>query len=371
MFFSPSPCSDGRWAGWALPYGVVWVSPTGSDAALGSSVKPLRTIRAAMEAIRGTRNGRIGLLPGVHKGGVRVFRDNGRPVTISGCSAAEVVIKGSSERPATATLALQGSGEITVRSLSIEQGTGGITITGGVQATLESVTVTAAAARGILIGGEDTVASLTDVTVQNTINGVLSRPNGWGLGIIGSSVTLSDVRLLDNRGFGLNMDGGTLDAQQLVIERTASTDVDRFGTGLYVRHAQRVSLSGCAVRQSAGDGVFLIDNQEVVVRDCEIDQVASSSYQPGDGLVVRQVGTGRAPPPVTLSGNVVTNAARLGIALAGPLTATLTDNQADDSNGVAVDGHARFATEDAVVTGDAIHVLDLETYRVGILYRPR
>jgi hypothetical protein len=115
----------------------------------------------------------------------------------------------------------------------------------------------------------------------------------------------------------------------------------------------------------------LIDNHAVVVRDCVIDQTMSSSSQAGDGLVVRQVGTEGAPPVVTLSGNVVTNSARLGLAVAGPLAATLTNNEADASNGAAIDGHARFATDNAAVSGDVVHDLDLDEHRVGRLYRLR
>ena len=84
---------------------------------------------------------------------------------------------------------------------------------------------------------------------------------------------------------------------------------------------------------------------------------------------MRQVGTARSPQ-VTLSGNVVTNAARLGIAVAGPLTATLTGNEAGDSNGVVIDGHSRFATDSATVTGDDTHLFELEEYRVGGQYHP-
>ena len=365
--FSLSPCSDNTWAGWRLPSGVVWVSPTGDDTNRGSVRKPLRTIRAAMEAVRGSKNARIGLLPGVHEGGVRVFRDSGKPITIAGCSAEEVVIQGSSDKPATPTLSLQGSGEVEVRDLSIESGSVGLTITGGVQASVASVTVNKAQARGIIIGGEKTTAALTDVLVQSTEKGIGRRPAGWGIGIIDAQVTLSGVQLLDNSGFGLNMDGGRLSAQQLVVEQTRTTDSGRFGTGIYVRHAEQVSLSECAVRDNTGDGIFLIDNQEVEVRDCVIDGTMSSS-QAGDGLVVRQVGTA-VSPQVTLSGNVITNTARLGLAVAGPLTASLTNNEADTSNGVAMNGHSRFATDNATVTGDETHHLDLDEYGVGRQYR--
>ena len=102
---------------------------------------------------------------------------------------------------------------------------------------------------------------------------------------------------------------------------------------------------------------------------CSDGTWAGWRYPAGDGLVVRQVGT-VSSPQVTLSGTVVTDAARLGIAVAGPLTATLTDNKADDSNGVAIDGHARFATDNATVTGDDTHPLELEEHGVGRLCRP-
>jgi len=365
-----SPCDDGTWAGWQTPYGVVWVSPTGDDSASGRAGRPLRTVQAAMEDIKRSRRGRIGLLPGVFDGGAQVIRDDKRSVTISGCSAEEVVIRGNTGKPSTPTLALQGGGEFVVQRLGIEGGSGGITITGGGQASLESIVVSEAEAQGIIIGGEDTVAVLTDVTVKGTKTGIGGRPAGWGLGIVGAQVTLSRVELIDNRGFGLNMDGGTLDAQQLVVEQTSSTSPDRFGTGIYAKHAKRVSLSECAVRDSDGDGIFLIDNKDVTVRDCVVDGTMSSRSHAGDGLVVRQVGTAGAPPPVTLSGNIVTNAARLGIVVAGPLTAALTGNQADDSNGVSINGHSRFATESASVTGDNAHAFELDEYRVGRLYRP-
>ncbi len=363
------PCADGTWAGWDSPAGVVWVAPHGTDLGDGSASDPLLSLTAAMQAIRGVEDARVGLWPGHWTVEVQLKRLDGGSLAMSGCSAEETVLAGNTAAEKGPVVSIIGPGSFTLRRLGTESGGSGVVVVGGAMATIEDVTVTRAAGRGINLVGEDTFGTLRRVEVRNTTSAYGRRPAGWGVGTRKAAAVLEDVTITDTVSFGVFADQGTVVASGLVVRDTITNGKGRHGVAVYANQLDTLTLTDCSLERSEGGGVFAVDVRNLTLTSCEIEGVGASMNAPGDGIVARRVGAWSGEHRVTLSNNAVRDATRLGIAVAGDIQLTLDDNVAGEDNGVVYEGSSIFAATGVSVNGtQAAQVLDADAYPLGRLF---
>jgi len=121
------------------------------------------------------------------------------------------------------------------------------------------------------------------------------------------------------------------------------------------------AIDGCSVSNVAGGGIYVVDAGRARVTGCVVERVGGGE-EPGDGILVARR-RGDMLAPVTLTGNTVRGAARMGIVLAG-VDATLSGNVAGADNGQSVDGRSVYADEASQVTGEGVVSFDRSALRI-------
>ncbi len=354
------PCADGTWSGWTAAEGLVHVSTSGDDAtADGSAEAPFATLGAALQSLRGKGGDqKVALGPGTFQT-VRTLKqaDAAGSLTVQGCSADETELLGVFESQTQSALAIEGPSAVALRRLRLVADGGGLVVRAGGRATLDELRVQDVQGFGVGVIGQDTTASLTDVEILSPGAARRWTLDGWGLLVTGASVQAERLKVQGARSMGVYVNGGSLKATGLVVDGVEDTGLGRRGFGVYARDASSITLSDCAVSRVAAAGVVLINVESSAITGCAVSDVTANSTGGGDGIVVTNQYGAEGPFVTTLTGNTVTRAARMGIAVSG-VTATLSGNTAGADNGLVVEGSSVFADAGAAVSGDTTAPFD-------------
>ena len=358
-------CADGTWSGWDSPDGLVFVDPAGSDTSGdGSVAAPYQTLQQALRGSMGDGEIRVALGAGTYQGPFVLLQGPaGVSLTVQGCGPDETVFTHDLGQSADADVAIAGSTPITLARLRIEDPDGaGVVVRRGANATLANLRVERP--RGIGVGVIGATATLRDVEISDARPGV--RLRGWGVVGVDAALTLEDVTVPTRQVMGVYQRGGSLAATRLALNGGGTPSVGRHGFGVYAHELDLVQIVDSVVEDAHSVGMLFIDATAVTLTNNRVTRVEPGGTGGGDGIMVARLHA-TDPLQATLSGNTVSGAARMGIALAG-VTAALSGNTAGADNGHVVDGRSIFADPSATVTGDPAAPFDRAELRILVAY---
>ena len=201
-------------------------------------------------------------------------------------------------------------------------------ITDTVSLTLQSLSVTGASDRSVvlgLVGGDPTQGYLGEVTLRD----VQASDNTSRLGTVAAArqIVVEDSEFVGNEvtGFGESLAGGILEGDEVVIRDTQfdANQVAESDSSAVVVARQSLTSSGSTYAQTQGTALFVtgdvtMDGDEVlgstdkglVVRDNEVDAVVSLTNTLFDGNTTREAGGAAifsGVADVTLTGSTFSN----------------------------------------------------------------
>lgn len=352
---TPGPCADGSWMGAdAPPEDVIYVQADTNPTEDGSYDHPYHTLASAVLAAEARGRATVALFPGTFPFGHAVHVETGDRIVVTGCPG-ETIIQGGGRY---AGIALHGPGTAILRNVTVSGGTPAIALRAGVEGLVEDVVIAEGLRVGLQVAGEDTLATVRRLTVQRVYGGGRGSPSGWAVSLADGSLALFDSVLTGAYGIGIYAERGELVVQDTRVEGDG-TDFN-FG-GVYAHTMHAVTLDGVTITNVGGEGVHLREVTDSVLSSISVLGVRDSGRRGvGDGIVLRPGGRSSIAT-ITLSGSVVTDAARLPVAVDGGVLlvsgVTAKGGVMDGKTGV-------WATPGTDVKGVAAS-LDLSLYPLG------
>jgi hypothetical protein len=360
---APPPCGDGTWGAITDPELAVHVRADGSDDGDGSLAAPLATVEAALALTRArTEDKRIAVGPGTFPTNVTLASDLGDGTTddgtaIQGCSSAETILEAAeSSEP---VVRVSGAAGVAVEGLCSRGGTRGIMVWSAASVTLSAVVVDGARGAGLVVNGNGTAATLTDVEVWGT-EPFSGGGNGYGIAMQeGALVSMTGGGAWENTGVGILVsDVEEVSFDGIVVEGTQPDDDGYYGRGLQVQDfALSVSIVGSTFSGNHDAGIFALTALSLALEGSTVEgtlagALPESEDDSGDGVVITRGEDNLKPSDyvATLDGNTVTGSDRAGIVLDG-VFATVSGNALSD-NGFSLDGTSIVSQGPADVHGD-------------------
>lgn len=361
--------------------GRVYVDPDGDPEGDGSVEAPLPTLDAAITAARLGGATSVALTEGVFVDRAVLHLAEHAGMDLTGCGRALTSLEPPEDYADQPLVHVHDDADdVTVRDLALVGGRRALLIEGDVGAdgpvVVERVTVTEPVRIGVVIAGPETVATLSDVLVEDP---VVEEGKGWGISVQISAfpseatmpaapIVLEDVAVAGASGVGILVDGGWVQMADVEVTVTAPVDGE-LGRGLMLQQLAYGTLQGVTVNLSSDAGVFLHmpgrNGEPVSLVDCAILNTAAglSDGEPtGDGLVIGQGGEPVAAEefPVVVSGSSIGESARTAV-LAEGVHLTLADGNSLGGEGTdypVVAGQAGALIDAAGDVQDLVEMLD-------------
>ena len=262
----PDACGAGPWGAVEADAATLWVAPGGSGD--GSVDAPLGSVQAALDLAGARGGGRVVLAAGCYDAGL-TFTDRHDGVELVGRCREMVTLDGATVADAHAIL-VEGSSRrrpsVALRDLTITGGNVAALRAGLARLTVVGVDFLDTGTGAIAVG--EAVADLRDVRVSG------NRPQrradtGWAVeAAYGARMSLSDVVIEDNEGYGLFVSG-----------RNAEVDV------------RRVTIRGTRGRSVEVQGGALLSGADLIIEDGS--DVGILVGQPGSAVVLENLGVYR------------------------------------------------------------------------------
>lgn len=355
---SVGPCTDGGWGHIDAGSPAVHVRAGGDDlTGDGTAARPYGTLARALQATRALPESgrRIAVGPGTFAAGLALDQASDDGLVVQGCGPDDTVLTGAGSAP---VLDVAAAGDVSLAGLGLAGGLDALTIRGGASATVDTVDVSGAAGRGLVVQGASTVASLADVTIRDLQGGSCA----WGAAITDATVQWTGGGVDQAVGLGIFADGADLTLVDVDVSDTAAASDDTLGRGLHAQYS-RISMDGGQFTGNLDASIYLLDALSgssifgVVITlpgaGVVITLPGAGRSGTGEGIVVKSTGAGGA---VDLVGNVIQGAPRAAILVDGA-EADLSGNTASDTGLYATYGAHFFAQGDADVSGSGIVTL--------------
>lgn len=361
-------------------FSTYFVSPTGSDAAVGSASKPWKTLQKAVDSVVAgdTVNVAKGDYAGFAKYGLKGTAD--KPIVFLAEPGVNIVSKAPAETALDVGIELSGydpasgSAYVTLSGFNVNNASGTIkgSLSAGIRTryshdiSIENCGVVSAGWVGVYAAycSRLTISNCSSVGNNLFVDAGTARNHGIYIANSSSNVSIIGCTVGGNNGNGLHLNGDGGVNTGFTIEGNTI-----YGNG---------SLGGSAIN---GDGLqnstiknnLIVANKSKGIALYNIDATGESTGNLLDGNIVAQA-NGRDALQLTAAGNTVTGGAYVN--LAGPAGAVASGNTIknvlyrgagiahNNGNRVWVDGDCNF---DGQVTADDYMAVDANLGSVSVL----
>jgi hypothetical protein len=378
------PCAGGTtWGEISDPQNAIHVRADGSDdKGTGSGSAPFASLQAALEASRqpgAPKNIAVG--PGTFETNVLVRHDAGPKMTdddlaIEGCGTAETILEGGGGQYSSEPVILVAAAQnVRLAGFTTEGGRRAIWIWSGATTQIELVDVRNSVRLGIIIGGWDSIAGLTDVNVIDTVTEVSARgiEYGYGISVQDGTAIFERVSISGSTKAGLLVDFGTVTATDLDVDGTGADSDGYQGRAVQAQNWAMLTMEGGHIgenelNQDAGifaQAALYLDLDTVTVHGTDSGALDGEACDPllyecpGEGIVVTQGGLGEDPAnyQAYLTDNTVMNSSRAGIIIESVVTDLSGNNTANNEmmngkNSIYVQGDLLDGLGNSILTGD-------------------
>ena len=362
----PGLCAGDSWGLIDKPEMAVHVATDGADTAAGTYDDPVSSVTAALELTRALTEDRyIAIAPGTYVETI-ILGSNDNDTVIQGCSTDEVTIEASdSQIPVVSVGVATG---VTVQGISVDGGRRSVQVWSNATGILLSdIVVQNASETGVLIHGNGTEATLTNIEVYDTepTNG------GFGYGVAlqeGATVTMSGGGVWNSTAVGVLIEDVTaVDISNIEVDGTKANADGYYGRGVQFQSDCGLStLVDTTISGSDDAGIFVMEPIVYTMTGNTIltttaSAIPDSYATSGDGVVITRGDNNRNPADfdTTLEDNTVTGSDRAGILLDGVTSAVSGNTISDVSFEIVRQNSASVSGNDDVAELSGDDVLDL------------
>ena len=335
----------------------------GDDAGDGSGDAPLATLGAAVTLSREAgQPRRIAVGPGTFAASLNLSgQELGDPtdsgLSIEGCSPTETIVEAADSTEWV--IKVTESTGVRLAGLGLEGGRRALWVWGGAEAEIESVHVTGSGRLGVIIGGTDTIATLTNVEVHDP---VVETDNdgteyGYGISFQDSTATMTGGGVWGAHRVGILCHFANVIFEDVSVEDTAPDSDGYYGRGIQLQELSTATITGGSLAGNSDAGVYSLCSLYLELDGLSVDATAASGVpeqaaDTGDGIVISQGTNDNLPSSYQslLTGNTITGSARAGI-LIESVTAEISGNTAGADNGLSEGGSSIYAQGDFVMSG--------------------
>jgi len=356
------PCADGAWGLIADPDAALHVSQQqGSASGDGSLSDPLNDLNDALDLLADAGLSAIAIWPGSYSTEtLNILGDAGQGDTqLQGCSCDEVTVSAQSDDESV--ILVRDATDFQLAGITLQGGTRALDISGAVGSDIriEDVAVLQSQLAGVVIDGPETIASVQQLQVAQTVaSNETSVELGIGLVIDGASVELYDSSFADSTLVGVLADNAaSISFDEVTVSDTQQAS-GQLGRGIQLQGRTSGTISNCHLLDNHDAGLFALLAPDLVLTDNEVDGVGASDLADhkgvtsGDGIVISAADGTKANYDasdylVSLSGNTVSGWAvgRAGVYLEN-VHAQLEGNDLQDEQLVYSDKNAQVTGSD-------------------------
>ena len=375
------PCAGETWGLITDPENAIHVRADGSDDGDGSMRLPLASLQAALELSREREQYKyIAVGPGTFVTNIAVRQDAGEDMTddglvIEGCGVDGTILAGGTgEHELDSIILVSEAQDVRLAGFSTEGGRRALWFWAGATVELDQADVRNSVRLGIIIGGRDSIVTLTDVSVHDTVEEIdeFGVEYGYGISIQDATTELTDVQVTGSHKAGILVDWGEATFNDVSVDGTVADYQGYLGRGIQAQNYARVTMNGGeigggAANRDAGffaQATLYLDLNGVAVHGTTAGNLLEESCTgddcPGEGIVVTQGGLGEDPAGYLafMTDNTVTGCDRAGI-LIDSVKTDLSGNVAGADNGFNDAGNSIFVQGDivdgfgdSILTGD-------------------
>lgn len=357
------PCADGSWGFITDGQDAIHVRADGDDGNDGSDAAPLATVGAALTLSReASQPRRIAIGPGTFAATLSVFGEEADESTdsglsIEGCSPTETILEAeNAEEP---VIKVTESVGVRLAGLGLQGGRRSLWVWGGADVEIESVHVTNSGRLGIIIGGTDSIATMTNVEVHDPVveTDEYGTEYGYGISFQNSTATMTGGGVWGAYRVGILCHYADVTFVDVSVEDTAQDSDGYFGRGIQLQDLSMATISGGNLAGNSDAGVYSLRSLYLELDGLTVDATAASGVpdeaaDTGDGIVISQGVTNNDPASylAVLTDNTVTGSARAGI-LIDSVSAEINGNTAGADNGLSEGGSSIYAQGNFVMSG--------------------
>ena len=234
---------------------ILYLSPDGTADGAGTRESP-RLLSSA--AVRAAQDGILALSVGSHNSAVRLDRH----VALIGACVTATTLTTDQPSETLGLVDISPNGAVRVSNLTISGPRPGIWVRGEVEAPheIEAVTITGTPVYGIILDSPQ-VTNLRRLRIHDTVARASTRTLGRGLELQNGARAMVEglaIERVREVGIVLSGAGSTLEAAALTIEETQPRDTDAaFGRGMVVNAGAAATLRDTLVRDNRDVGVSI------------------------------------------------------------------------------------------------------------------